>query len=106
MQLNLLKEITFISLSFDFFLLCPCTTEHWLAYQWWYAYHSFRNLALEDHGAIGLAGYSTTDPGTKCLRPTYPKANIITVFVDVLSSFVLSSKGEDSLRILFYVDAN
>jgi hypothetical protein len=69
-----------------FFLLCPCTTEHWLAYQWWYAYHSLRNLSLEDHGEIGLAGYSTTDPGTKCLRPTYPKANIITVFVDVLSS--------------------
>jgi hypothetical protein len=28
-------------LSFDFFLLCPCTTEHWLAYHWWYANQQF-----------------------------------------------------------------
>jgi hypothetical protein len=28
-------------LSFDFFLLCPCTTEQWLVY------HSLRNPALD-----------------------------------------------------------
>jgi hypothetical protein len=33
-------------LSFDFFLLSPCTTELWLVYHWWYAYHSLRNPDL------------------------------------------------------------
>jgi hypothetical protein len=36
----------FIILSLDFFLLSPCTTEQWLAYIWWYAYHSVRNPGL------------------------------------------------------------
>jgi hypothetical protein len=32
----------FYSLSFSVFLLSPCTTD-----QWWYAYHSFRDPALD-----------------------------------------------------------
>jgi hypothetical protein len=46
--INKLKGIDFICIyvyffPFDFFLLRLCTTEQWLAYHWWYAYHIFRN---------------------------------------------------------------
>jgi hypothetical protein len=37
---------TFLCFILWFFLLCPCATEQWLAYHWWYAYHRLRNLAL------------------------------------------------------------
>jgi hypothetical protein len=33
-------------LFFDFFTICPYTTEQWLAYHWWYAFHSLRNPYL------------------------------------------------------------
>jgi hypothetical protein len=38
----------FYILSFDCFLLSPCTTNQWLAYHWWYAYHSLMNPDVED----------------------------------------------------------
>jgi hypothetical protein len=38
----------FLFLSFDFFLLRPCTAEQWLAYHWWYAYHTLRYPVIDD----------------------------------------------------------
>jgi len=35
-----------VFLSFDFFLLSPCTIEQWLVYHRWYMYHSLINPAL------------------------------------------------------------
>jgi hypothetical protein len=31
-----------------FFLLSYCAIEQWLAYYWWYAYHTLRNPVLEN----------------------------------------------------------
>jgi hypothetical protein len=42
-ELHLLK----IFYPFEFFLQCPCTTEQWLAYHWWYTYHNLRNPVLD-----------------------------------------------------------
>jgi hypothetical protein len=46
MTLHLLKAFYFYPSIF--FLLSPYTTEQWLAYHWWYAYHSLSNPALEN----------------------------------------------------------
>jgi hypothetical protein len=37
----------FIFYPLIFFLLCPCTTEQWLSYHWWYDYHSLRNPGVD-----------------------------------------------------------
>jgi hypothetical protein len=37
----------FLFFNLRFFLLSPYTSEQWLAYHWWYAYHSLRNRDLD-----------------------------------------------------------
>jgi hypothetical protein len=39
---------SFSFFSLRFFLPSPNSTEQWLAYHWWYAYHSLRNSDLKD----------------------------------------------------------
>jgi hypothetical protein len=41
-------------LSFDCFLPSPYTTEQWLVYHWWYAYHSLISSALNIKSQIAL----------------------------------------------------